>query len=175
MPRKPRMPTVSLQAPHAGLVILPPIDSGSFLATAVAISEDRAREILLAAHAAWNTKNIRTLVEFYTRDMTFWTNWGGEDNEPRTITGRGEFLRHLAANRDALDCTTRVISFRLQGACGRASAELRLRDPRTGLRHVGTFRQVFTFSGEKIERLEEYHDASAMDAFRQLIVRADRP
>lgn len=133
------------------------------------LEEGRALEVVLAAEAAWNARNLRALAEHYTEDITYWTNWGGPNNGPRTVAGRSEFIRYLAAARDAIDCNIRLTSFRLRDDQGRGSLDVRLCDPRSGLRHSTTCRLILTFAGDRIRRIQEFHDASALLAFMDLV------
>ena len=40
---------------------------------------------------------------------------------------------------------------------------------RRGIVLVGSYRQIVTYRGDKIERMEEFHDAAKMIAFWQMI------
>lgn len=133
------------------------------------ISEARALEILLATQVAWNGRNLRALKDLYAEDITYWTNWGGPNNEPRTVTGRQEFIRHLADLRDTTDITIRLIGLRIDGNQARAHFEVKWRDPATNLAHAFTCRNIITFVDERIQRIEEYQDAARLDAFAKLI------
>ncbi len=133
------------------------------------ITEDRALEIVLAAQNAWNRRDLRALAACYTEDLTYWTNWGGPDNGPRTFTGRQEYIRNLAALRDMTDITIRLASFVLAGDQGRALFDFEWRDPQTRLGHTASSRNVITFRDDRIARLEVYQDKEAMQAFQQLI------
>lgn len=135
------------------------------------ITEERALELLLAAQAAWNARDLRALLDLYTEDFTYWTNWGGPDNGPRTVTGRQEFIRHLADVRDTSDIKIRLTSFRMENGQGRASFEVVWRDLQTELRHTFTCREIVTFANDRITRIDEFHDASALQAFTALIAR----
>lgn len=134
------------------------------------ISEERALKILLATQVAWNGRDLGALRDLYADDITYWTNWGGPNNEPRTVEGRQEFIRHLADVRDSSDISIRLVSFRLDGVQARASFEVTWRDPQTELSHVGTCRMIVMFEGDRIKRIEEYQDAAALHAFRMLIL-----
>lgn len=133
------------------------------------ISEERAREILLAAETAWNARDLRALKELFVEDFFYWTNWGGPNDGERRIYGRQEYIRNLAAIRDSRHLTIRLVSCHVEGDRARARFDSEWCDPDTGLRHVFTTRNIVTFEGDRIARLEVYQDASAMTAFRALI------
>lgn len=151
--------------------VLPSGRFGPFMSSPTdgGITEERAIEILLATQVAWNARNLRALKDLYTEDITYWTNWGGPNNEPRTVSGRQEFIRHLADLRDTTDITIRLVSLRLEGNQARAHFEVKWSDPKTSLVHHFTCRNIITFDGERIQRIEEYQDAARLDAFAKLI------
>ncbi len=43
------------------------------------VTAERARELLYAAHDAWNVRDIERLVSLFVEDMTYWSNAGGPD------------------------------------------------------------------------------------------------
>jgi len=133
------------------------------------ISKERALEVVLAAQAAWNGRDLRALREIYTEDLTYFSNWGGEDNGPRTITGRQAYLLHLAGLRDTREIDIKLVSFNLSGNRARANFEFTWRDPQSGMSHRAASRNVIVFSGDRICRLEVYQDAAAMITFAALL------
>jgi len=42
-------------------------------------------------------------------------------------------------------------------------------DRKTNLVHLFTCRNIITFAGDRIQRIEEYQDAARLDAFAKLI------
>lgn len=127
-----------------------------------------ARELLYALHDAWNKRDIERLISLYVEDMTFWANVGGPDGGPMTITDKSEFRRHLTEWK-GFECLSVPATFRFEKGVGRASVEFYVRDPRSGLRHAATYRQIAWYRGDKVLRLEEYHDAQALAAFMTLM------
>ena len=132
------------------------------------ISEANARELVYAAHDAWNKRDIEALIALYVEDMTFWANIGGPDGGPLTITDKATFRSHLSAWRD-FECLSVPQSFRFEDGVGRASIEFYIRDPRSGLRHAATYRQIVRYRDDRIQRMEEYHDARALAAFMSMM------
>lgn len=132
------------------------------------LTERQAREILDAALAAWNSRNLRALAEFYTPDITYWMNWGGPDNGPREISGRQELIRNFAEIRDTTESVIEVSRSRLEGNALKAHFDVRWRDRQTGLTHLSTCRQTLYFSGNRFCRIEEFQDGAALQAFRSL-------
>jgi len=139
------------------------------MTTRESITNKRALEVVLAAEAAWNRRDLRALREIYTEDLTYFSNWGGENNGPRTITGRQAYLLHLAGLRDTSDIDIKLVSFSLSGNQARANFEFTWRDPQTGMSHSATSRNVIVFSGDRICRLEVYQDAAALATFATLL------
>lgn len=133
------------------------------------LSEERALEVLVATQVAWNNRDLRALRDLYTEDIVYWTNWGGPNNQPRTVVGRQELIRHFADVRDTADIDIRLMSFRLEGGQARVKFEVIWRDPKRGFRHVYTCRNIISFANDRIRRIEEFQDAANLNAFQKLI------
>ena len=58
------------------------------LAAALGPLEARARQILYAAHDAFNRRDIESLLDLYVDDLTYWSNFGGPAGGPLTITDK---------------------------------------------------------------------------------------
>jgi ketosteroid isomerase-like protein len=135
----------------------------------VGTSEAIAREIVYALHDAWNKRDVEALIALYVDDgMTFWANVGGPDGGPLTITDKDTFRRHLTAWKD-MECLSVPSTFRFEDGIGRAGVEFYIRDPRSGLKHAATYRQVVWYRNHQVLRLEEYHDAKALAAFMSML------
>ena len=118
------------------------------------LDEVRARDILDAAHAAWSRGDVEGVLSQYVDDLTYWSNTGAPDGGPLTIVGKMALRAFLESIGDGL---------------GRAKIECFIRHKQTGHTLVGSYRQVITFRGDKILRVDEYHDAAKMAAFWRLI------
>jgi ketosteroid isomerase-like protein len=138
----------------------------------VGITEARARELLYGVHDAWNKRDIEGLLACYVDDLTFWANVGGPDGGPLIFTDKTAFRSHLLAWKD-FDCLSVAHNFHFAGGIGRSNVEFYIRDPRSGLQHASTFRQVATFRDNGILRLEQYHDAQALAAFMSLMFNSE--
>ena len=67
-----------------------------------------------------------------------------------------------------LSTTSRTAAIRADGV-GRATIECYVRHRTTRHVLVGSYRQLVTYRGDKVERLEEFHDAAKMIAFWQMV------
>jgi ketosteroid isomerase-like protein len=132
------------------------------------ITTKRAREILYAAHEAWNRRDTAALLALYDDDLTYWNNFGGPGGGPLTITGKDELRSFLAglAGFEALSVPER---FQLKDGVGYATAAFFMKHPKTSITHSSVFRQVVTYRNERILRLEEYHDGAAFSAFLAML------
>jgi ketosteroid isomerase-like protein len=128
------------------------------------ISKVRARELLYAAHEAFNRRDIEGLLNLYVEDMVYWTNFGNADGGPLTIEGKDN-MRAFVALWAGLQSLSVPDDFRFVDGVGHASAEFFMKDPKTGHDHSAMFRQVITYRDDRICRMEEFHDAQAMMAF----------
>lgn len=134
----------------------------------VAVSELKAAEVLYAAHEAWNKRDIPALLALFDDDMTYWSNLGSPDHET-LLHGKTAFALFLSPLQ-AMEGLSAPHSFRFKDGVASASVEFYLRDQTTGHSHSGTFRQVLHFCGNRILRMEEYHDAAALGSFIALLI-----
>jgi ketosteroid isomerase-like protein len=130
----------------------------------------RAREILYAAHEAWNRRDADALIALYADDFTYWNNFGGPNGAPLTIRGK-ENMRPFLDGLADFDALSVVENFQFKDGVGHATSAFFMKDPHHGITHSAVFRQVVAYKDEKISRLEEYHDAAAFTAFMALLKR----
>jgi len=133
------------------------------------LDEFRARDILDAAHAAWSRGDVEGVLSQYVDDLTYWSNTGAPDGAPLTIVGKMALRAFLESIAEVADSGSVSEYFRLGDGLGRAKIECFIRHKQTGHTLVGSYRQVITFRGDKILRVDEYHDAAKMAAFWRLI------
>ena len=127
-----------------------------------------AKSILEAAHAAWSKGDIEGVLNCYVDDLTYWCNTGGPDSGPLLIEGKEDF-RAFLLSMQGTEGHSVVEYFRFSDGIGRAQINAVIRHKLTGHRLAGSYRQVVTYRGNRIARLEEYYDAARMAAFWRLI------
>jgi ketosteroid isomerase-like protein len=132
------------------------------------IREEQARELLYAAHDAWNAKDVERLLSLFVDDLTYWANAGGPDGGVNVIEGKETFRKQLLQWK-ALESISVPHHFRFADGLGRASVEFYVTDLRTGHTYSGTYRQIVTYRDGKILGSHVYHDASALGAFLGLV------
>jgi ketosteroid isomerase-like protein len=132
------------------------------------LTAKRAREILYAAHEAWNRRDTEALLALYADDFIYWNNFGGPNGGPLTIHGRENMRLFLAGLAD-FDALSVVETFELKDCTGHATSAFFMKDPVHGFTHSAVFRQIVTYEDGKILRLDEYHDAAAFAAFMALL------
>ena len=133
------------------------------------LNEDRAREILDRAHAAWANGDIEGVLSEYAQDLTYWCNTGGPDGGALCIEGKDAFRAYLRALASTIESITIVDYFRFRDGVARAGVEFYIRHKATGHKLAGVYRQVITYRDSKILRLEQYHDAARRVAFWSLV------
>jgi ketosteroid isomerase-like protein len=133
------------------------------------IDEHRARLILNQTHAAWSRGDIEGVLSQYVDDLTYFCNTGGPDGGPLLITGKGALRDMLRSIVDVAESVSVPEYFRLADGVGRSTIECYIRHRTTRHVLVGSYRQLITYRGDRIERLEEFHDAAKMIAFWQMI------
>lgn len=133
------------------------------------LDEHRARMILEATHAAWSNGDIDGLVHHFTDDLTYFCNTGGPDGGPLTIVGKKAYREMLQQIVDVAESVSVSEYFRFSEGAGRSKVECYIRHKTTRHTLVGSYRQLVTYEGSKISRLEEFHDAAKMIAFWRMI------
>ena len=133
------------------------------------IDEHRARMILEATHAAWSRGDVEGLLKYFVDDVTYCCNTGAA----RWRTARGHRQECVSADaaadrrRRRKRVGARILPVRRRSRSRRIECYIRHRTTRHVL--VGSYRQLVTYRGDRIERLEEFHDAAKMIAFWQMI------
>jgi ketosteroid isomerase-like protein len=133
------------------------------------LDEHRARMILEATHAAWSNGDVAGVVRHFVDDVTYFCNTGGPDGGPLTISGIKPYREVLQQIIDVAESVSVSEYFRFEDGVGRAKIECYIRHKTTRHTLVGSYRQLVTYRGDKIERLEEFHDAAKMIAFWRMI------
>jgi ketosteroid isomerase-like protein len=132
-----------------------------------------AREVLDTAHNAWSRGEIERMLSNFVEDFVYWCNVG-LDGKPYVLEGKPAYRTFLMSIVSVAESATATEHFHFEDGVGRAKVEAYIRHRRTGYVLSGTFRQVVTFRGRKIAKIEEYHDAAKMAAFWRLVT-SDAP
>jgi ketosteroid isomerase-like protein len=133
------------------------------------MDEHRARTIVYATHAAWSSGDVEGVLAHYVDDLTYYCNTGAPDGGPLLINGKPGLREMLQSAVRVAESVSVPDYFRFADGTGRATIECYIRHKTTGHTLVGSYRQLITFRGDQIERLEEFHDAARMIAFWQMI------
>ena len=128
-----------------------------------------AREILDRSHAAWCEGDIEGVLACYSDNLYYWCNAGTSENTPYVLEGKPALRTFLRSITAVADSGSVAEYFKFADGVGRASIECFIRHRRTGLILSGSYRQIVTFRGRKIARLQEFHDAAKMAAFWRLV------
>lgn len=128
-----------------------------------------ARDVLDGAHAAWSNGDIERLLSYYADDLVYWCNAGSLEGAPYVLEGKPAYRTFLHSIVAVADSASVTEHFQFEDGIGRAKVECYIRHRRTGLVLSGSYRQVATFRGRKIARIEEFHDAAKMAAFWRLV------
>lgn len=133
------------------------------------LDEYKAREILDGAHAAWSCGDIERSLNFFVEDLTYLSNTGGADGGPLHITGRDALRAVLLDIKKVADGISVTDYFRFRDGVARATVECFIRHRTTSHTLSGSYRQLVTYRGDKIERMEEFHDAARMITFWRMV------
>lgn len=132
------------------------------------ISESEAAQLLYAAHAAWNKRDISGLLLLFDDEMIYWSNLGSPEGE--TLLHGKDAFRSFLEPLQQMEGFSVPHSFRFNDGVATAGVEFYLKDRTTGYSHSGTFRQVLTYRNRRILRMDEYHDAAALASFMALLI-----
>ena len=135
----------------------------------MSLNAHNAREILDATHAAFSKGDLDAMSSWFVDDMTYWSNTGSQDGSPLVIHGRAAHFAMVKSIASVAEAVSVTEHFQFSHGIGRAQVEAYIRHRQTGLVLSGTFRQIVTYRGNKILRLDEYHDAAKMAAFWRLV------
>ena len=125
--------------------------------------------ILNGTHAAWSRADVEGVLAHYVNDLTYCCNTGAPAGGPLLISGKQALREMLQSIAGVADSVSVPEYFRFAEGTGRATIECYIRHRTTGHALVGSYRQLITYRGDRIERLEEFHDAAKMMAFWQMI------
>jgi hypothetical protein len=125
--------------------------------------------ILDSAHAAWSCGDVEGVLSHYVDDLNYSCNTGGPDGGPLLIIGKQELRAMLKPVVDVAESVSVAEYFRYSEGVGRAKIECYIRHKTTHHTLVGSYRQLVTYRGNKIARMEEFHDAAKMMAFWRLV------
>lgn len=130
---------------------------------------DAAREVLDGSHNAWSRGDIERLLSYYADDLTYWCNAGSLDGVPYIVEGKAAYRTFLRSIVSVAESATATEHFTFEDGVARAKVEAYIRHRRTGHTLSGSYRQIVTFRGRKIVRVEEFHDAAKMAAFWRMV------
>jgi len=133
------------------------------------LDEHKARIILDMSHAAWSRGDVEGVLDNYVDDLTYFCNTGGSDGGPLLINGKQALREMLVPVAQVAESVSVSEYFRYEDCIGRAKIECYIRHKTTRHVLVGSYRQLVTYRGDKIERMEEFHDAAKMIAFWRMI------
>jgi ketosteroid isomerase-like protein len=133
------------------------------------LDEHKARIILDLTHAAWSRGDVEGVLAQYVDDLTWFCNAGGPDGGPLTVTGKQGLRDMLQPIADVAESVSVSEYFRFADGVGRAKIECYIRHKTTRHLMVGSYRQLVTYRGDKIECMEEFHDGAKMIAFWEMI------
>lgn len=133
------------------------------------LDEHRARMIVESAHAAWSRGDVDGAVRYCADGITYFCNTGGPDGGPLTIVGKEAYRQFLQQIVDVAESVSVPEYFRFEDGVGRTTIDCYIRHKTTRHTLVGSYRQLVTYDGPWIVRLEEFHDAAKMIAFWRMI------
>ena len=133
------------------------------------VDEHKARIILDMSHAAWSRGDIEGVLRNYVDDLTYYCNTGGPDGGPLSVVGKQALRNMLQPIVEVAESVSVSEYFRYSDGVGRAMIECYIRHKTTHHTLVGSYRQLVTYRDDKIERMEEFHDAAKMIAFWKMI------
>lgn len=133
------------------------------------LSEESALAILSAAHSAWSRGDVDGVLRWYADNAVYSCNGGGPEGTPLILHGRDQMRAFLAPVAEVAESMSVIERYAFADNVLRTMCRCFIRHRMSGLTLTGTYRQVATFSGANIVKLEEFHDAARMAAFWRLV------
>ena len=127
-------------------------------------------EVVAASLEAWARRDLEQSLSYMDDDVVFTFNAGeGQLLLAGASRGKDEVRRRLQEILDLFDFQALVLeSLRDDGETVRTSMLFYYRHKASGLNVEGRYRQVVRVESGLIVRVDEYHDAAAVDAFLRL-------
>jgi ketosteroid isomerase-like protein len=133
----------------------------------------QAEAVVNAAHAAWSARNLEQVLELYCEDIVYTCN-GMPDGQPVRFDGREAMRGFLAPVLDVAESASVVSRFVFDAGVARTQVACFVRHKKTKIVLSGSFRQIIRFSGTRISRLDEFHDAAKLNAFWRLVAQSEQ-
>lgn len=133
------------------------------------LDEVMALHIVQSATDAWSNGDIERVLSHYTEDCAYWCNAERDTGAPFFLNGKPAFRSFLSTLHSTLESKAVIEHFQLVDGKARAQIAGYVRHRQTGHVLSGTYRNVISFSGNRIARLEEYVDAATWVTFWKLV------
>jgi ketosteroid isomerase-like protein len=133
------------------------------------LNYDTAKAIVDEAHRAWSAGNLNAVLRCYTEDIFYQRNATDSSEPPLVICGRDGMATYLGAITATAKGMAVVESFQFHSGIARTRVAYFLEALDSGHVHAGTYRQILTFRGMQISRMEQFHDAARLAAFLRLV------
>ena len=128
-----------------------------------------ARQVLAATHDAWSKGDLERMLVHFDDELTYWCNVGAIDGQPFTIDGKQGLRTLLQSVLSVAESASKISFFQFEDGIARSTVQAYVRHRRTGHEISGTFRQIVTYRGKRIVKLEEFHEAAKMSAFWRMV------
>jgi len=127
-------------------------------------------EVVKASLEAWGRRDIEQSLSYMDDDVVFTFNAGeGQLQLAGTCQGKDQVRPRLQEILDLFDFQALVVeSLRDDGEAIRTSMLFYYRHKASGLTVEGRYRQVMRVENGRIVRVDEYHDAAAVEAFMRM-------
>jgi ketosteroid isomerase-like protein len=132
------------------------------------LDADAALALVERAHEAWANGDFETTLSCYVDDMVHITNTAG-NGEPFILNGKEAFRARFEPVMQVVDSKTFIIDFRFFETFARIRFQTYMKHRATGFEYNGVYREICTFRGDKIEKIEDFHDAARMAAFWRMV------
>lgn len=109
------------------------------------------------------------MLSHYADDLVYWCNVGHVPGQPFQMEGKPGMRTFLHTTLAVAESGTSVADFSFVDGLAHATITAYIKHRRTGHHLSGSYRQILTFRGRKICRLEEFHDVERMSQFWHMV------
>jgi ketosteroid isomerase-like protein len=128
-----------------------------------------AHNILITVHDAWSNGALERMLSHYTDDVIYWCNAGHVQGQPFQMDGKQGMRTFLHTILAVAESGTSVVDFSFDDGLAHATIKAHIKHRRTGHEIRGSYRQIVTFRGRKICRVDEFHDTERMSQFWHMV------
>lgn len=135
------------------------------------VTKADAEALMESVYDAWNVPDIPRMLRHFCDDLVFIEQTGEGGEHYRVYNGSAALGDYLKSYLDVADVPAHIEFLTFDGIYIRTVIAFTMIDRLDGHTYTGTFRQVIQLRGDRISRLETFHDVATATAFWRMLER----